>query len=163
MTRPYLIEILMPEPAALSGESTGEDASCQCSCALMRALAGQYNWLDPEARVVSEVEIGTQHWAGGRVFLRVLVHARIPLEEVVEPGEHLVVRPARREVFEAEGQIYYVTKLIEDVMAKRCRDLEDLLQLDPIDVHGFAEVLAARLQAPRHSTDDLYPTDKGFV
>jgi hypothetical protein len=85
MTRPYIVETLLSEPGTLSGEST-EDASCQCSCALMRALAVKYAWLDPEARGVSEVEIGTQHWAGRRVFLRVLVHARIPLEEVVEPG-----------------------------------------------------------------------------
>jgi nitroreductase len=46
--------------------------------------------------------------------------------------------------------------LIKALIETQYREFSELLVLDPIDLEDLSEVLATRLRAPSHGTDDLY-------
>jgi len=92
------------------GQEFVEDESCNRSCRLMPALIREYEWPDPEAEVVSNVQFGAQHHSAGYVLIRVMVRARVPLEEIVELGEFLMVGRGRREVFGGRRPTSCVTR-----------------------------------------------------
>ena len=110
MTRPYIVEALVPVPGDMAGECP-VNACCPHTFRLWRILKRHHAWIDPEELVVSEVDIGENWWRAGELWVRALVHARVPLEEVVKgDGENLVIRATDGELFQAENQCYYVTR-----------------------------------------------------
>lgn len=105
-TRPYIVEILIPE---VGGDCHCNEPSCE-RCVMCSVYAG-CAWIDQDQSTVVEdyeVSVNSRRDAGC-VHARLLVHATVPLDDICAPGEHLTCRAARGEVFETRRTAIYVT------------------------------------------------------
>ncbi len=108
MTRPFICELLLSETEIPLSSPRGSGSHYPCR--VMNAVTSKYKWFVPDNQVVADSEFGSFHKSDGSIFVRLLIHFRIPpTDACVFDGENIVVRAANGEVFEAGPRLYWVT------------------------------------------------------